>query len=336
MRTGPELIKASAPYAIEDRAKTWRLFAIAVAVYGAFEAVAIFAPWWPLRVLGGVMAALSTVRLFIFYHDYLHGALWRKSFAGKLVMWPVGLLTLNPPAVWRETHDYHHKNNAKILGAAIGSYPILTVEMYRTLSPNMRRGYLAVRHPLNMLLGHLTVFALGMCLRPFLRDPRTHWGGPLALLLHAAAFVAIGFGLGWGHALTGVLLPGWLTSTAGAYLFYAQHNFPDCELRGRKNWDYTAAALKSSSMMDMSPLMHWFTGNIGFHHVHHLNHNVPFYRLPEAMAAIPELQSPGRTSLRLGDIRAALRLKLWDNERGRLIGLDEFVDAPATAEAEPA
>ena len=68
---------------------------------------------------------------------------------------------------------------------------------------------------------------------------------------------------------------------------------------------YTRAALESSSFMEMSPLMHWFTGNIGYHHVHHLNPQIPFYRLPEAMAGIPEMQHPGRTSLRLKDLRAA-------------------------------
>ena len=80
-------------------------------------------------------------------------------------------------------------------------------------------------------------------------------------------------------------------------------------------------------MFDMSPVMHWFTGNIGYHHVHHLNHKIPFYRLPEAMEAMPELQTPYRTTWRPSDMWACLRLKLWDPKQGRLITWAELEQA---------
>jgi omega-6 fatty acid desaturase (delta-12 desaturase) len=105
----------------------------------------------------------------------------------------------------------------------------------------------------------------------------------------------------------------------GAYLFYAQHNFPAVELRDEAEWSYVHAALHSSSFIRMGRLMRWFTGNIGYHHVHHLNARIPFYRLPEAMAGIAELQSPRDTSLALRDVAACLRLKLWDRDQNRLV-----------------
>jgi omega-6 fatty acid desaturase (delta-12 desaturase) len=105
----------------------------------------------------------------------------------------------------------------------------------------------------------------------------------------------------------------------GSYLFFAQHNFPGVWLASHREWSYVNSALHSSSYLCTGRVMSWFTGNIGYHHVHHLNAKIPFYRLPEAMAALEELQSPPTTSLSLRDIAACLRLKLWDPAAGRLV-----------------
>jgi omega-6 fatty acid desaturase (delta-12 desaturase) len=103
----------------------------------------------------------------------------------------------------------------------------------------------------------------------------------------------------------------------GAYLFYIQHNFPEAKVRSPENWTYSDAALSASSYLEMGIVMRWFTGNIGYHHVHHLNARIPFYRLPEAMAGLKGLQEPGRTTLSLRDIASCLRLKIWDAELGK-------------------
>jgi len=322
MRSGPELVRASSTYARENAAQSWRLLATTSLVYAAFVAVAAAAPVWPLRLLGSVFAGLTIVRLFIFFHDYAHGAIL-QSRAGKLVMPFVGYWTLSAPSVWRQTHDYHHKNTAKIVGASIGSYPIVTVDMWRLMTPAQRRDYRMVRHPLNMMFGYVTVFILGMCGSAFLRDPRQHWHGMLSLVIHFGIMALVGWRFGWDVAAFAVLLPQFLASGVGSYLFYAQHNFPSMQLRGRRDWEYSFAALRSSSMFDMPPIMHWLTGNIGFHHVHHLNHRIPFYRLPEAMAELPELQDPGRTSWRPSDVMACLRLKVWDPAKGRMVSFEE-------------
>ena len=143
-----------------------------------------------------------------------------------------------------------------------------------------------------------------MSLRPFLLNPRRHFDGALAVLLHLSLVVCLS-SRGFDVLLFGMFVP-FLTATAlGAYLFYAQHNFPAAKLTARAEWSHVDAALRSSSFMKMGPVMNWFTGNIGYHHVHHLNSRIPFYRLPEAMAALEELQSPGTTSLKLDECKAA-------------------------------
>ena len=313
-------MRATKPYAQEDRAKTWRLLFVSYAVFATGELVAAFAPLLALRLLGTVVAGLTIVRLFIFFHDWLHGAIFENSRAGAFAMHLIGWGVLSPAPVWQQTHDYHHRNNAKMLGAAIGSYPTVTVAMWKEMNPSQKRWYIFARNPLTMAFGYVTVFVGGMCVAAFLREPRTHWQGPAALVAHIAMLAGVTFVFGPLTALLTVVLPLTIACGVGSYLFYAQHNFPACVLRSREAWNYHQAALQASSMFDMPPILHWFTGNIGYHHVHHLNHQIPFYRLPEVMAAFPELQSPGRTSWAWSDVRECLSLKLWDPEQSRLVG----------------
>jgi acyl-lipid omega-6 desaturase (Delta-12 desaturase) len=318
MRTGPELVRASNEYAKEDRALTWRLLVVSLLVWAAAVSVAAFGPLW-IAVPASLLTGLIVVRLFIFYHDYLHGAILGGSRVGGWIMRAVGYYVLAGPSVWKETHDYHHKHTAKMVGAAIGSYPVVTVGMWHLMSRNQQLAYRFVRNPLTMLFGYVFMFVLGMCISPFKRQPRQHLDGLLSLVFQWTLAALAGWAFGWQAALLGVLLPDMVATASGSYLFYAQHNFPGMQIRGRREWEYTFAALHSSSMFDMNPVMHWLTGNIGYHHVHHLNHRIPFYRLPEAMAGMPELQNPHRTSWALRDIRACLRFSIWSPEDGRMI-----------------
>lgn len=317
-RSNSELVRATFPFANEDVGRTWRLTLSTVALLLFAQAVAVAAPWY-LRPIGTVLAGLTIVRLFIIYHDALHGAVFRKSRAGHLLMSAVGIFTLNPRSVWKETHDYHHRNNCKLPGTAIGSYPVVTTRMWRRMSDKEKRTYRFVRHPFTILFGYFFIFMAGMCGAAFMRDPKQHWGGLVAPIVHVGLAVAAGMTFGWTAAFTGVVLPQFIASAAGGYLFYAQHNYPSVEYAKRTDWNYHDAALKSSSYFRMSPLMHFFTGNIGYHHIHHLNHKIPFYNLPAAFEAIPELQNPGETSWAPADIAAALDLALWDPSKNQMV-----------------
>ncbi|MDP6943381.1 MAG: fatty acid desaturase [Myxococcota bacterium] len=323
MRDGAELNRATKPFVIEDRARTWRLLLVTLGVIAALHTTTLLAPWWPVKLASSALVGLVYVRLFIFFHDFMHGAIGRDSRAMSVIMSGVGFLIMAVKSVWKETHNYHHKHNSKLIGSSIGSYPLLTAGMYRRLPKSKRVAYRIARHPLTIGLGYVPVFMIGMTLSPFFRDKARHWGGPLALALHLTVAGLAIHTLGWvtGSLLT--VLPVALSTGVGAYLFYAQHNFPAMKLRGRRDWDYTYAALHSSSMFDMSPVGHWLTGNIGYHHVHHLNHRIPFYRLPEAMAAIPELQNPGRTTWHPRDVWGCLTLALWDPEQERMMSYSE-------------
>ena len=327
-RTGAALNKATRPFLVEDESKTWRLLATTLAVIAGLSALTLFTPYWPLQIASGVATGLVLVRLFIFFHDYMHGAILQKSKLMSAIMSVVGFVFLTVKSVWKETHDYHHKHNSKLIGSSIGSYPLLTIGMYNRLPKSKRFLYRFARHPLTIFFGYLPVFMIGMTISPFMRDPKRHWAGPIALILHWVAVVAAVSAFGWVQGLSLTMLPVAVVTGVGSYLFYAQHNFPEMELRGRRDWDYTHAALHASSMFEMGPLGHWLTGNIGYHHVHHLNHRIPFYRLPEAMEAIPELQNPGITSWKPKDVLGCLNLGLWCTEQERMVS---FKDAASRA-----
>ena len=320
-RRGPELIRAAAPFEREDRGTSWWLLVETVLILGGLIALAMWAAWWPVQILAGFLAGLVQVRLFIFYHDTLHGALFRGAPVAQGLMTVVGIYFCTVRSVWSESHDFHHQHNGKLAWSAVGSYPLLSTAAASRLRPGQDRLYRLTRHPLTMLCGYLTTSLFGLALVPFLRAPRRHVMAPVAVVLHLGLIGLVAWLAGPFTAVCAVVLPSLVSTAIGAYLFYAQHNFPDLAVCPNGTWSYTDAAVQGSSMFEMSRMMHWFTGNIGFHHVHHLSHRIPFYRLREAMRAIPELHRPGRTSWALADIRACLRLHFWDAEQGRLVSL---------------
>jgi omega-6 fatty acid desaturase (delta-12 desaturase) len=274
---------------------------------------------------------LTLVRGFVLFHDYEHGAILRGQAWAKPVYDAFGLLVLTPPKVWRDTHNYHHAHNAKLVGSHIGSYPTLSVAIWNKLSPSDRRAYALARNGFTILFAYLTVFLIGMCVSPLRRDARRNRSAWAALGLHVV-LAALAFALGGAEGLLlGFLFPLNVAFVTGAYLFYAQHNFEGVKLRGRHEWEFTRAALEASSYMPMGPAMRWFTAEIGYHHVHHLNSRIPFYRLAEAMDAIPELQHPGVTRLRPRDVWACLGLKLWDAEAQQMVPFPRGASAGSAA-----
>lgn len=324
MRTGKQLILATKPFATEQRARSWYELLITITLLLAAAAGAVYGHYWLLRLGASVLMALLMMRLFIIYHDYEHHTILQKSVAAKLIMYAYGYYMLTPPSIWKRSHDYHHKNNSKLFSASIGSYPIATRKKFASMSKGERFTYLANRHPFSILSGYLTIFIYGMCVGSFLSAPKKHFDSLVALILHvaySAAVIAILGPLTWMYL---ILLPFIFTCALGSYLFYAQHNFPGVQFNCNEEWTYEKAAMESSSYLRTNKLMQWFSGNIGFHHIHHLNARIPFYRLPEAYAAIPELQHVNETSFKIKDIVACFRLKIWDPEQRKMISLKEF------------
>lgn len=305
-------------FAKEDTTKSWQILIEAISLLILLETAIILLDNIVVDLFLSLTLSLLFVRLFSIYHDTLHRAIFTKSKLARFIIKTFGVLVLNPPSVWERSHNYHHKHNSKVNLSSIGSFPILSVEKYDTLSNKEQTLYKLFRHPLNIIFGYFTVFLLGMCIIPFLKSPAKHIDALITIIIHVVLTVFL-LWLSPTFFFFGLWLPLFVSSMIGAYLFYVQHNFPNVKILPPKNWDYFHSALHSTSYFKMNEMMAWFTGNIGYHHIHHLNAQIPFYNLPKAMHSIAELQNPTSIRWSFEDVRNCFALYYWDGKTQEMI-----------------
>lgn len=323
MLEGKQLIIATKPFASEIRWKSWFYTISSLLLLIGFLWGTIYIPNIWARIICSIFSAMLLARCFIIFHDYQHHTILHKSPLANLLFTIFGIYMLTPPNIWKRSHDHHHNHNAKLFSVSIGSFPIMTKQKFMEASKTERMVYLSIRHPINMFFAYFTTFMYGMCIQSFLSNPRRHWDSLVVLIIHFSIAIFLFVHFGWLTWFLAFFLPFFLSHMLGSYLFYAQHNFPEAIFRNNTDWTYANAALESSSYMAMNPFFEWVTANIGYHHIHHLNSRIPFYRLPEAMAKIPELQTPKITTLKPWDIAACLRLKLWDPDQNKMVPLSK-------------
>jgi omega-6 fatty acid desaturase (delta-12 desaturase) len=266
-----------------------------------------------------VPAAGFLIRAFIVFHDCTHGSFLRSRRANNLLGAAIGLLVWMPFRSWQHEHAVHHATSGDLDRRGIGDITTLTVAEYCALPVWRRVGYRLFRNPLVMFgLGWLVVLVVKPRLVMPGSKPRIR-NSVLGTDVAIAAIVAVCCAtIGWRAYL---LIQGPIFLVAGAvgtWLFYVQHQFEDTYWQPHDEWRYEHAALEGSSYLKLPRLLQFFTGNIGFHHVHHLSVGIPNYNLQEAHEANERLQAVPELTLRDG-LRAT-RLKLWDEQRGRLVG----------------
>lgn len=325
MRNRTDLLLASKPFIREDKTRSW--LETIVTLSGLIVCLTVsFMVSLPLavRIASALVCSLFYVRMFIIYHDYQHHAILQGSPFATLLMKAFGIFILAPQGIWKRSHDHHHTHNSKLTIHGIGSYPTISVKRFLSLSKQDQRIYLMNRHPLTVIFGYITLFIYWLNVKSFFESPRKHVDSLVALILHFAIGTAIFYYFGATTLFISWMLPFFLAFATGSYLFYCQHNFPGAKFHENEEWNYEFAAITSTSFMVMNPVLQWFTGNIGYHHVHHLNSRIPFYRLPETMRNIPELQTVTKTSWNPIEVYKCLRLKLWDAERGEMITLSQL------------
>src|SRR6188768_2164618 len=325
MRTGKELIQASKAFTEENRLRSWLELIITI-IPTVLSLVMIFSTQvpLPLKPVMSVCCGLLYVRLFVIYHDYQHRAILQNSSVANWVMKMIGIYLLAPETIWKRSHEHHHNNNSKLTIAGIGSYPTISKQRFLALTKKERQLYLINRHPLTVIFGYITLFIYWLNVKSLIQSPKKHLDSLLALTLHALGAAAVLYYFGMITFLLVWLVPFFMAFGIGSYLFYCQHNFPGAQFRENHEWKYDHAALASTSLMVMNPVMQWFTANIGYHHVHHLNSRIPFYRLKEVANIMPELQDVSTTSWNLFEVIRCFRLKLWDPEKNKMITLSEI------------
>jgi omega-6 fatty acid desaturase (delta-12 desaturase) len=269
-----------------------------------------------------VLAAGFLVRTFIVFHDCTHGSMLPSKRANAYLGAVLGLMVLAPFRRWRHDHAVHHATSGDLERRGVGDVLTLTTTEYRARSWRGRLGYRLIRNPLVMFgLGPVFAMVIGPRLpasgaRPRMRN---------SVLATDAALVAVVAGLCWLLGWEQFLLV-WgpsalLAGSVGIWLFFVQHQFEDTYWQAHRDWRYDHAALAGSSYLKLPGVLRFFTGNIGFHHVHHLSVGIPNYNLQAAHQGTDRLQAVPQLTLQQG-LRAT-RLKLWDERRGRLVTFRE-------------
>ena len=276
---------------------------------------------YALVLVLAVPAAGFLIRTFIVFHDCAHGSFLRAKRANATLGAVLGVALFTPFAWWRHKHAVHHATSGDLDRRGTGDVQTLTVAEYRARPWWGRVGYRLFRNPLVMFgLGPLWVVLVG----PRLVTPSMHPRLRRSVLGTDLALAVILGGLSWLRGWETVVLvlapPLLLTGAAGIWLFYVQHQFEDAYWQQSGEWSFDEAALQGSSYLRLPRILQFFTGNIGFHHVHHLSARIPNYNLQAAHDACD--LGPVHT-LTLADGLRAVRLKLWDPEQRRLVTFRE-------------
>jgi len=274
--------------------------------------------YWPTLILA-LPAAGLLVRIFIIQHDCGHGAFFKSVRANDGLGFVCGVLTLTPYRHWRHNHAVHHRSAGNLARRGVGAIFTLTVREYVALSRWRRLLYRIYRHPLVLFgVGPVINFVI---LQRFWspKAPRQERAGVLWTNLAIAGLTVGSLHLIGSEALILVLAPTLsIAFTIGTWLFYVQHQFEETYWARDEDWSYTLAALKGSSYYQLPEVLRWFTGNIGFHHIHHLSPKIPNYLLKRCHDENPSLRPA--TILTLASSLRTASLHLWDEETERLVG----------------
>jgi omega-6 fatty acid desaturase (delta-12 desaturase) len=272
----------------------------------------------PLTLALAIPTAGFLVRTFVMFHDCSHGSLMPSKRANRYLGRFLGLFVLSPFGRWRHDHAVHHATSGDLARRGVGDIITLTVTEYQARGWRGRLGYRVIRNPVVMFgLGPVIAMMVGPRIATRSQRPRMRHSVLAMDLVLLAIVGGLCAAIGWANFLIVWAPPALLAGSAGIWLFYVQHQFEDAYWQPSAEWDFADAALRGSSYLKLPKVLQFFTGNIGLHHVHHLNARIPNYRLQQAHDENPIFhQVP---TLTLWDALNTVRLKLWDEEQAKLV-----------------
>jgi omega-6 fatty acid desaturase (delta-12 desaturase) len=288
------------------------------AVILALMVASLGVSYWLTLGLAAVAAGFL-LRVFIMMHDCGHGSFFKGRRWNDLLGFICGVLTFTPYHYWRHTHAIHHATAGNLDKRGVGDIWTMTVREYEAAPWRTRFTYRVYRNP-------LVIFVVGPAVMFLIKNRFASrgagWRWQRSVLFSNLAIFAL--------ASLAVLILGWksylliqvpimvMAATAGVWLFYVQHQFEGVYWERQQNWDYFTTAMQGSSFYKLPRLLQWFSGNIGFHHIHHLSPSIPNYHLEKCHRENSLLQQAKTLSL-WSSLKSA-RYRLWDEERGELVG----------------
>ncbi|QKS72317.1 fatty acid desaturase [Paenalkalicoccus suaedae] len=287
--------------------------------YLAYQALAV-SFWLTLPIT--ILAAFFVVRTFIIFHDCTHGSFFKNKRANKILGTITGVITHFAFEKWKRAHTIHHASSGNLDKRGIGDIWIMTVDEYNNASKLLRMQYRLYRNPLVMFgLGPFHLFLIDNRFNRRGAKKQERWNthfitGTIAVIY--ALLIAV---IGW-QAFVLVQLPILFVSGAmGIWLFYVQHQFEDSYFENEDEWDFVKAAVDGSSYYELPKIIQWLTGNIGYHHVHHLSPKVPNYNLERTHNETEPLQKVTKVTLKTSV--EAIRFRLYDEANKTFVSFKE-------------
>lgn len=287
--------------------------------YGAYISLSV--SYW-LTVPLIVIASGFMIRTFILFHDCCHHSFFKSGKANDILGTILGVITLVPYQQWKNEHSIHHSTSSNLDKRGIGDIWILTVEEYKAASIWRRIAYRIYRNPFVMfVIGPIAVFLIQYRFNRKGAKRKERIGNYVTNVLIVGFYALIVWAIGWQAV---VLIQGpifLLSGSFGIWLFYVQHQFEDTYFEHDEEWSYVKAAVEGSSYYKLPAVLQWLTGNIGFHHVHHLSPKVPNYKLEEVHEAVVPLQKA--TTITIRHSLKALSYRLWDEHSKTFVGFKD-------------
>lgn len=276
-----------------------------------------------LTIFIDIVAALFLIRIFIIFHDCCHQSFFKNKTANKVLGTITGVVTLFPFSQWKHSHSIHHATSGNLDKRGIGDMWVLTVEEYVAASFWTKIQYRLYRNPLIMFgLGPIYIVLISNRFNTKNAKLKERLNTYLTNLLIVGVSALFCYTIGWENYL---LVEGpifFISAVLGIWLFYVQHQFEDTYFEEDTNWEYVKAAVEGSSFYKLPKLLQWITGNIGYHHVHHLSPRVPNYNLESVHNNTLPLQNVPTITLKTS--LTSLKFKLWDEDTKQFVGFKDI------------
>ncbi|MCR8643369.1 fatty acid desaturase [Paenibacillus sp. N1-5-1-14] len=273
--------------------------------------------WLSLPIM--IIASGFVIRTFIIFHDCCHQSFFKSRRANEIIGTITGILTLFPYQQWKNSHSIHHATSSNLEKRGIGDMWVLTVDEYAASSIGVRIAYRLYRNPFIMFgLGPILLFVFTNRFNTKGAKRKERISTYMTNVSILALYGLLIWIVGWQSFVLIQAPIMFVAGLMGIWLFYVQHQFEDSYFENEDEWSYVKAAVEGSSYYKLPKLLQWITGNIGFHHVHHLSPKVPNYNLEKAHNATPPLQKA--TTITIGTSLKSLRFRLWDERNKMFVG----------------
>jgi omega-6 fatty acid desaturase (delta-12 desaturase) len=283
-----------------------------------------YSVWWV--VLIGIWNGLALGRIFIIQHDCGHKSFTAKQWLNDTIGTICSFMTIIPYKYWAKSHDFHHAHNGQLETSDIGDFECLTTEQYAALNWKKKIRYRVYRNPLYILtLGgpmYVTIFNRFRFLKSeYFAKVKNNV--TINNILFLATYLLLGWLLGWKNFFVVQFINICFFGILALWFFYVQHQYSEVYKEGQENWNYLLSAIRGSTFYKLPRFMHFMTGNIGYHHIHHLSPTIPFYNLRKCSIENPIFQKYCVPLTIAGSVKTFFA-NLWDDETKKMISFKEF------------